>query len=132
MKPHQHPRPARAIASLAAALLLAPGCQRDGSDARIPENPRAAASQLEGAFASAHGPVQAAAKAAADALRAGDASGAVDSLHAIKASEAVTAEQGLAIHGSLVALEASLIGAMESGDPKARQAYQRLKALKGK
>lgn len=38
----------------------------------------------------------------------------------------------MAVHGSLVVLESGLLSAIEAGDPKAKVAYQRLKALKAK
>lgn len=134
------PRPfaaPRRAAARAAWLLLAgaaaTGCRR-GDDAafRVAETPKQAASQLESAFAGAAPQFQGAARAASEALQNGDYQSAVESLQTIKASQDVTAQQGMAVHSSLVALEASLISAMDAGDARARQAYERLKAMKAK
>ncbi len=114
------------------ALLLADGCGPGTNDLRVAQSPKEAASQLTSAFASADASFNAAARAASEALRAGDYPAAVESLHAIKGSQSVTPEQGMAVHGSLVVLESSLLSAIEAGDPKAKVAYQRLKALKAK
>ena len=119
-------------ALLVAAGLLASGCGQGGSDLRVAETPKQAATQLDSAFSAAKPEFQGAARAASEALRNGDYPAAVDSLQALKASESVTPEQGMAVHSSLVVLEGGLISAMESGDAKAKQAYQRLKALKAK
>lgn len=128
------PRPTarRAWAWWAAAGLLVSGCGRGGSDLRVAETPKQAATQLDSAFSAAQPEFQGAARAASEALRNGDYPAAVESLQALKASESVTPEQGMAVHSSLVVLEGGLISAMESGDAKAKQAYQRLKALKAK
>lgn len=121
------------IAAAALWLLVASstGCGRGGDDFRVAETPKQAASQLESAFA-ANPQFSGAARAASEALRSGDYQTAVESLQTIKASQDVTVQQGMAVHSSLVALEAGLISAMEAGDPKARQAYERLKAMKSK
>lgn len=121
----------RGAATIAAAV-LATGCGPGPGDLRVAENPRQAASQLDSAFSAARPEFQGAARAASEALRNGDYPAAVESLQALKSSEAVTPEQGMAVHSSLVVLEGGLLSAMEGGDPKARQAYQRLKALKAK
>lgn len=120
--------------TVAALLLLAAaaaGCGRGDDDFRVAETPKQAASQLETAFA-ANPQFSGAARAASEALRTGDYQTAVESLQTIKASQDVTVQQGMAVHSSLVALETSLISAMDAGDPKARQAYERLKAMKAK
>jgi hypothetical protein len=114
------------------ALLVAQGCGSKDDEPRVAETPGQAASQLQGAFGSGNDPFATAARAASDALRAGDYPAAVDALQALKGSQAVTPQQGMAVHGSMVVLEANLISAMGSGDPKAKQAYERLKALKAK
>jgi hypothetical protein len=108
------------------------GCGKEDSGPRVAANPGQAASQLDAAFGKAQPEFQGAARAAAEALRSGDYPAAVDSLQALKGSQSVTPEQGMAVHSSLVVLEGGLISAMEGGDAKARQAYQRLKALKAK
>ncbi|MFM8358183.1 MAG: hypothetical protein ACKOET_06460 [Verrucomicrobiota bacterium] len=130
------PRRAAARAALAALLLLggaaASGCRRGDDAFRVAETPKHAASQLEAAFAGSAPQFQGAARAASEALQNGDYQSAVESLQTIKASQDVTAQQGMAVHSSLVALEASLISAMDAGDARARQAYERLKALKSK
>ena len=102
------------------------------SEPGIARTPKQAASQLESAFASAPPAFRGAADAAAQALRDGKYVEAVESLQTIKASHDVTVNQGLAVHGSLVQLETQLIQAMEAGDPNARAAYDRLRAMKGK
>jgi hypothetical protein len=122
----------RALVLLALLSALAvPGCRR-GSDGPQFEtsSPKAAASQLERAFAGAKPELAEQAKAAAAALEAGAYQQAVTSLQAIREQENLTLEQGLAIHGSVVTMEGKLIEAIQAGDPNARQAYELLKALK--
>ena len=54
------------------------------------------------------------------------------SLGALRGGGNLTLDQGLAVHSSMLALEEQLIRGVESGDPKARQAYEVLKRMKKK
>ena len=121
------------IALMVLAMMLAQtGCGKSTSntDFKIASTPKEAASQLEQAFQSAPAQVKEPATAAATAMRSGEFEKAVVSLQLIRQGEAVTLDQGLAIHSSVVALEARLINAMAAGDPNARRAYELLKQLK--
>ena len=91
-----------------------------------------AAGQLDAAFSSAPAEFRRAADDASAALRSDDLNRAVESLGALRGSEGVTLQQGVAVHSSLVLLEARLIAASEAGDPKAREAYALLKRMKQK
>lgn len=119
------------IGLLAATLLLA-GCGKSEPDpiAVVPRTPKEAATQVEQVFRDAPPPVQEAATQASEAMRRGDYEQAVVSLQAAKQQEAITVQQGMAIHNSMVAMEASLIRAMEAGDPQAKQAYEILRRMK--
>ena len=109
------------------------GCSRkDAEDLRQATTPSEAASQLDSAFASAPDEFRRAAGEASSALRSGDLVRAVESLGALRESGNVSLQQGVAVHGSMVLLEARLIAASEAGDPKAREAYAQLKRLKQK
>lgn len=109
------------------------GCSKsEETDVGMPKNPTEAASQLESAFGQASEAARTAAAAAAAALRQKDYEKAVVSLQTVRSTENVTLDQGLAVHGTIVALEAELVSAVQSGDPKAKQAYELLKALKRK
>lgn len=122
-----------ALACLIAATLLAASCRRPADDdLPMAATPAEAAGQIESAFASAPEAYRQAASDASAALRSGDLSKAVESLGALKTSEGVTLRQGMAVHSSLVLLEARLIAESEGGDPKAREAYALLKRLKQK
>lgn len=123
----------RAGSVCAALLLIAAGCGKsEDADPVAAKNPREAASQLESAFAKAPEASRTAALSAAQAMRDKEYEKAVVSLQTAKATEGITLEQGMAVHGSIVNLEAELISAANSGDPKAKQAYELLKALKRK
>ncbi|MSU63326.1 MAG: hypothetical protein EXS31_13175 [Pedosphaera sp.] len=118
---------------VASSLIWLTGCGNStDSDTKIARTPREAASQVEQAFAQATGETRQAAAAASEAMRTGDHEKAVVSLSAIRSGPDLTVQQGLAIHSSTVALEASLIRAADSGDEKARRAYELLKAMKRK
>jgi len=119
------------FSTLSVALLLT-GCSGGDADLKVAETPQQAASQLESAFAAAPPEFQGAAAAASEALRTDNYDRAVESLQTIKASQSVTVDQGLAIHSSMVTLEARLLNAMEAGDENAKRAYQMLKAMKQK
>lgn len=114
-------------------LVTVAGCGKS-SDPELPvaQNPQAAANQLESAFGNASADARQAAAAAADALRTKNYEKAVASLEVARSGPAVSLEQGVAVHGSIVALESELILAAQNGDPKARRAYELLKALKSK
>jgi len=123
-----------ATGAAALTMLLAitlTGCRR-ADDVHLAQTPAEAASQLQSAFAEAPEEFQRAAQAASEALRQEDLTKAVESLVAIKASENVTVQQGLAVHSSMVVLEARLVAAADSGDAEAREAYALLKRLKKK
>lgn len=94
--------------------------------------PAEAAGQIESAFTDAPEAFRRAASEASAALRSGDLPRAVESLGALRASEDVTLNQGMAVHNSLVLLEARLIAEAEGGDPRAREAYAMLRRLKQK
>jgi len=130
---HPGKGPSRALAFLMAGLLLMPGCRRADLDG-LPSvsTPAEAASQVEAAFGSAPEAFRTTASAASAALRSGDLTKAVEALGALRTSEEVNLQQGMAVHNSLVLLEARLIAEAEGGDPKAREAYALLKRLKQK
>lgn len=110
---------------------LALGCGGNGQDEwAIADTPKAAATQIESAFASAPDAYRNAAKIASDSLSSGDYDKALEALQVIRASENVTLEQGLAVHSSMVALERSLVAAAEAGDQAAEETYTRLKRMK--
>jgi len=89
--------------------------------------PKAAASHLEQAFADADAESKQAAAMAAEALRSADFEKAVVSMDTLKSRQNLTLPQGKAVHEAAMALETSLITAMDSGDAKAKQAFQLLK-----
>jgi hypothetical protein len=95
-----------------------------------PAKPKQAAVQLQQAFAGALPDVKNQASIAAEALLASDYENAVISLQIIQEHSGLTLEQGMAVHNSMVSLEASLIGAMNTGDLKATRAYGLLKRAK--
>lgn len=118
---------------LTCLLLTLAGCGKS-SDTELPvaQDPQAAATQLESAFSSASAEARQAAAAAAEALRTKNYEKAVASLEVARSGPGVSLEQGVAVHSSVVALESELILAAQNGDPKARRAYELLKALKAK
>ncbi len=129
-----HPRRScspRALSAFALAVtLLLAACGRDPGHVRHPANPREAATQVEQAFAHSDPATRGIAAAVSAALRNGDYEQAVVSLQTIKTAPAITPDQGLAIHGTTLALEAQLIRALQSGDKNAERAYELLKTLK--
>jgi lipopolysaccharide biosynthesis regulator YciM len=132
MKLIELPRTAVLLISAGTALWVA-GCSRSEDDGlAVATTPQAAASQLETAFETAPEATRAAAIAAAAALRRKDYEKAIVSLEAARAGGEVTMQQGVAVHSSVVALEAELIAAAQNGDVKAQQAYRLLKAIKSK
>jgi thioredoxin-like negative regulator of GroEL len=96
----------------------------------IPESPKEAAAQVEQVFQTAPPEVQQTVELASQGLVSGEYEQAVVSLQALRARENLTFEQGMAVHNSMVAMEAELIRAIEAGDPRAKQAYETLKRLK--
>jgi hypothetical protein len=119
------------LAFLTVGLVIG-GCGQKDGEASLARTPAEAASQLESSFAGAAPEAQAGAHAAAEALRTDNYEQAVVSLGTVRAAPKVTVEQGLAIHSSVVNLEGRLVRAIESGDPKAKRAYELLKAMKRK
>jgi hypothetical protein len=122
------------IAVACLICLCVAGCGGRGNDAAatMPATPAQAASQLDRAFSGSDAGVRAQATAATEALRSGDYEKAVVSLQLVRETQNISLDQGLAVHGSIVALESQLINAMAAGDEKARQAYSLLKAMKRK
>ena len=109
------------------------GCgSREGEDLKTATTPAEAASQIERAFAHAPEETRRAADMAAEALRRGEFEKAVVSLTTVRAATNVTFEQGLAIHGSTLQLEARLAAEMATGSESAQRAYGLLKAMKAK
>lgn len=117
------------LVALVVAALAGPGCGRSDEDAAT-LTPAQAATQLDEAFAAAPAEVQHTVQTAAEALKEGDAEKAVVALEVARSSPTLTLEQGLAVHNSLVALEANLINAAAAGDVKAQRAYELLKKAK--
>lgn len=88
--------------------------------------------RLDKAFAGAPENFRRAATDASNALNAGELGKAVESLGALRTSEGVTVDQGLAVHNTMVMLEATLLERVEAGDAEARKTYAMLKRLKQK
>ena len=113
------------VLGLGAALLLGlGGCSKSDEDQayKSVRTPKEAASQLEQAFTDASPDAKQNAGLAAQAMRTGDYEKAVVSLQALRRSERVNLQQGLAIQSSIVALETTLIEAMDAGDANAKRA----------
>jgi hypothetical protein len=118
--------------SLALAL-CAGGCRKSANEVEMPaptSSPREAATQLEQVFVQAPVEIKESAATASTAIRAGNYEKAVVSLVTIRDQGGLTPQQGVAIHNSMVAMEAKLILAMEAGDQNAKRAYETLKKLK--
>jgi hypothetical protein len=116
-----------------ALLLVLAGCSGGGEEEGMlarPETSQEAAVQVNEVFQGAPPEIQEAAQVAAEGLQTGDYEKAVLSLQAIQASGNLTVNQGMAVHNSMVTLEAELIAAKQSGDPAAIAAYERWKNLK--
>ncbi len=119
--------------ALAGLVLVTSGCGGgDGAGKLSPKSPKEAASGLETAFSGAGGEASQTVAAAAGAMKSGDYEKAAMSLGALRGGGNLTLDQGLAVHSSMLALEEQLIRGVESGDPKARQAYEVLKRMKKK
>ncbi|MEW6161020.1 MAG: hypothetical protein AB1813_26625, partial [Verrucomicrobiota bacterium] len=110
------------------ACLTGSGC-KDSSEAP-PANPEQAATQLQQVFESAPAEMKKNADIASAAMKTGDYEKAVVSLQVIRSGDNITLDQGIAIHHSMVALEARLVNAMAAGDENARRAYQLLRDMK--
>ncbi|MBN8246327.1 MAG: hypothetical protein J0L84_02650 [Verrucomicrobia bacterium] len=131
--PHIRPRCPQVVACLIAASLCLTACRRsEGDEPRMASTPAEAAGQIEAAFADAPDTYRQAAADASSALRSGDLTKAVESLGALRASESVTLNQGMAVHSSLVLLEARLVAEADGGDARAQEAYALLRRLKQK
>jgi lipopolysaccharide biosynthesis regulator YciM len=118
---------------LSAAVWITGGCSRSSDeDALSAKSPTQAAGVLETAFKEAPEAARIAASTAAEAMREKDYEKAVVSLQTVRATENVTLEQGLAVHATILSMEGELVSAAQAGDPKAKQAYELLKALKRK
>lgn len=117
-------------------LLVSTGCSRKAETAEsqetmaVPAKPAQAAAQLQTVFASSPPEAHDNAAIAAQAIQTADYEKAVVSLQVIKDQGNLTFEQGMAVHNSMVSLEARLITAMGSGDPNAKRAYDLLKKSK--
>jgi hypothetical protein len=111
-------------------LCLVTGCGEKAPspvERAAPVKPKEAATQLDRAFAGASEEVKSVSSAASQALQTADYEGAVQSLQMIREKGGLTPDQGLAVHSSMVSLEAKLISAMSAGDANAKRAYEQLK-----
>ena len=116
---------------LGLALALSACSKKDESGAAAqPLKPKEAATQLQQAFVSSAPEVQTTVNTASEALRKAEYETAVQSLYAVRSRPNLTFEQGIAIHNSMVSLEANLIRGVESGDPNAKRAYDLLKKMR--
>jgi hypothetical protein len=124
----------RSIVPLVFGLLLAgapAGCsKKDGTEAAQAGSTKEAASFIEKAFANAPPEVKATVEKTCAALRKPEYVEAVVGLQALNALGNLTVDQGMAMHGATANLEAAIAIAMGSGDPKAKEAFQLIKALK--
>jgi hypothetical protein len=132
MDPKMTLKPWVAVGAL--AWLIVTGCGRSGGEAdlKLPETTTQAAEQVEDVFADAEPAMKETAAAASEAVRQGNYEKAVVALQALKNREPANLQQGLAVHGYMVTLEAQLINAANSGDENAQRAYETLKKLKRK
>ncbi len=124
---------ARGWAILGVAALLS-GCGKKSADAdfKIAETPAQAAQQVEEVFATAEPEAREMATAASEAVHSGNYEKAVVALQSLKTRPAPSINEGLAVHGYMVNLEAQLIQAAEAGDANAKRAYELLKKMKAK
>lgn len=123
-------RTGQVILLLATWAVLFSGCGR--SDPKSPgtapaTTPKQAATQLEQAFATASPEAKTSVATATEALRTADYDRVIEALEAVKAKQNLTVQQNMALHESEAALEMRLIQAMQSGDPKAKAAYEQLR-----
>jgi hypothetical protein len=120
-------RTGRALLLFASWAVLISGCSRSDTNtigAAPATTPQQAATQLEQAFATASPEAKTSVTTATEALRTADYDRAMAALEAVKANKNLTVQQNIALHESEVAMEMRLIQAMESGDPKAKAAYE--------
>jgi hypothetical protein len=122
----------RSLGLVAISLALASGCGKPSDPAATtpavaPSKPPEAASQLQQAFSSAPVEVKQSAEVASEALRTANYEQAVQALQGMRMRSGLTPEQGMAVYSSQRSLEASLIAAMQAGDPNAKRAYELLK-----
>jgi len=116
---------------LAGMIVLAAGCGGGDSGGKLsPKTPKDAAAGLESAFTGANGEARQAVSVAATAMKGGDYEKAALSLGALRGSGNLTVQQGMAVHSSMLSLEAQLVQGVEAGDPRAKQAYDLLKRMK--
>ena len=117
--------------SLALAVSLG-GCSKpeEGGAAAQPLKPKEAATQLQQAFVSSPAEVKTTVNTASEALRKAEYETAVQTLYAVRSRPNLTLEQGIAIHNSMVSLEANLIQGVANGDPNAQRAYDLLKKMR--
>lgn len=123
-------RAGQVILLLAAWAVLFSGCGRSDNESigtAPATTPQQAATQLQQAFATASPEAKTSATAVTDALRTADYDRAIAALEAIKAQKNLTVRQNIALHESEAAMEMHLIQAMQSGDPKAKAAYEQLR-----
>ncbi len=128
--PPTHLRRGITFLLLLVAFTLLSGCgEKAPVDAprAAPPKTKEAASQLDRAFAEATPEVKSISTAASQALQKEDYEGAVQSLQMIREKGGLSADQGMAVHNSMVSLEARLISAMGAGDANAQRAYEQLK-----
>ena len=118
------------VVACASFLCLVTGCGEKApppEERATPPKPKEAATQLDRAFTGANEEVRSFSSAASQALQTADYEGAVQSLQMIKEKGGLTPDQGMAVHNSMVSLEAKLISAMSAGDANAKRAYEQLK-----
>jgi hypothetical protein len=111
-------------------LCLVAGCGKKTADpmqVAAPPKAKEAASQLEQAFSGAKPEVKSVTTVASQALKTEDYEAAIQSLQIVKERGDLTPEQGLAVHNSMISLEAKLISAVGAGDANAKRAYEQLK-----
>ena len=126
--------PCLALVVVSCLLLSTGGCGKKGPDAdlKLPETPKQAAAQVEEVFSTSEPAVRETAAAASEAVRTGNYEKAVVALQSLKARPSPSLNEGLAVHGYMVTLEAQLINQAAAGDEKAKRAYELLKKMKAK
>ncbi len=121
------------LASLVSVLGFGCGSgAKSEADLKLPATPAEAAAQVEEVFATSEPVAKENAAAAAEAVRTGNYEKAVVALQSLKARPEATLNEGLAVHGYLVTLEAKLINDAAAGDEKAQRAYELLRKMKRK
>jgi predicted small lipoprotein YifL len=117
---------------LFAALLIAfPGCSKKGPSAEIPKSTKAAASQLEQAFAnSSDERAKQQAAALANALEQRNYQQALESMAALRRTTARDFDQVVAVENANRRLQADVLRGVEAGDPNAIRTWQLMKAAR--